>query len=159
MRLIILTVIAAGALALALQGTARSHCEVPCGVYGDLMRIQMLREDLATIEKAMAQLGELGNAEKPNYNQIVRWTTTKDDHANKIQHIVTQYFMTQRIKPNQEKYVEKLTKLHAMLLSAMKSKQTIDPKHVADLRTQIEDFSKLYFSKEDLEHLKHHHDE
>ncbi len=29
------------------------HCQVPCGIYGDKMRVDMMMEDLATIEKAM----------------------------------------------------------------------------------------------------------
>ena len=154
----VLIVVASGlALELGVERTALSHCEVPCGIYGDLTRIVLLREDAATVEKAMRQIGELGRAEKPNYNQIVRWTTTKDDHANKIQHIVTQYFMTQRIKPTQEQYVEKLTTLHGMLIAAMKSKQTADVAHVAALRRLIDGFSKLYFSKEDQKHLNDHH--
>ena len=33
-----------------------------------------------------------------DYNQLVRWIMNKEEHANKIQEIVTQYFMTQRIK-------------------------------------------------------------
>ena len=32
------------------------HCQVPCGIYGDQMRIAMLLEDAATIEKGMGML-------------------------------------------------------------------------------------------------------
>ncbi len=157
-RILVLSLVAVVGLTVAFQGTARCHCEVPCGIYGDLARIVMLREDIATVEKAMRQIEELGAAEKPNFNQIVRWTTTKDAHADKIQDIVTQYFMTQRIKPDQDQYVEKLTTLHSMLISAMKGKQTTDLAHCAALRGQVEAFSKLYFTEADREHLKEHHD-
>lgn len=144
-------------IGLTPERTALSHCEVPCGIYGDQARITQMLEDIDTIEKAMLQIEELGNAAKPNFNQIVRWTITKEDHATKLQHTVTQYFMTQRIKPEQEQYVEKLTALHGMLLAAMKSKQTTDVAHTATLRRLVGEFSKLYFSKEDREHLEGHH--
>jgi nickel superoxide dismutase len=68
-------------------------------------------------------------------------------HATRIQDIVTQYFMTQRIKPKQEKYAKKLTLLHRMLLAAMKCKQTTDVAHVEELRKLLKKFEKLYFVK------------
>ena len=40
-----------------------AHCQVPCGIYGDLMRVQMIMEDAATIAKGMAQIEELGAAD------------------------------------------------------------------------------------------------
>ena len=30
---------------------AHSHCEIPCGIYHDHMRIELLNEHVATIEK------------------------------------------------------------------------------------------------------------
>ena len=129
-----------------------AHCEVPCGVYTDQMRIDMIEEDCQTIEKAMAQIVELGAAEERNDNQISRWVAAKDDHANKIQHIVSQYFMTQRIKPPADsgdadamkKYTTEVTLLHQMLVHAMKAKQTTDQAHVKHLRDLITQFEKSY---------------
>jgi nickel superoxide dismutase len=80
-----------------------------------------------------------------NSNQLVRWVSNKESHATEIQHIVSQYFMTQRIKADQEKYTEKLTALHQMLLAAMKCKQTTDVSHVKELRTLLKKFEILYF--------------
>ena len=34
---------------------------------------------------------------------MVRWITNKEAHANRIQETVYQYFMTQRVKPGEEK--------------------------------------------------------
>ena len=93
----------------------------------------------------MKQIGDL-SAEKPiNYNQLVRWISNKEEHATRIQHTVTQYFMTQRIKPDQENYAEKVTVLHQMLIAVMKCKQTTDRDHVATLRTLLKKFETLYF--------------
>jgi nickel superoxide dismutase len=124
---------------------AAAHCEIPCGIYDDRMRIQLIAEDITTVEKAIKQIDELSAKVSLNYNQLVRWISNKEQHATRIQHTVTQYFMTQRIKPTQEKYVEKVTVLHQMLLAAMKCKQTTDPAHVATLRTLLKRFETLYF--------------
>jgi nickel superoxide dismutase len=63
-----------------------------------------------------------------------------------FQEIVTQYFMTKRIKTDDKNYDQKITLLHQMLLSAMKSKQTTDLAHVATLRKLVSEFDTLYFA-------------
>jgi len=144
------------ALCLMLPSTGlRAHCEIPCGIYNDELRITLLNEYCDTIEKSMKMIVELSAADEINYNQLVRWVNNKEDHANELQHIVTQYFMTQRVKPAavgdesaREKYIVQLELLHRMLVSAMKAKQTIDPAHVEELRKLIEKFAGLYFVKE-----------
>ena len=122
-----------------------AHCEVPCGIYGDQLRVKMIKEHISTIEKAMKQIEKLGSEENINYNQIVRWVTTKEKHAEDIQTIVSKYFLPQRIKPNTDHYEDKLKSLHSILLISMKCKQTTDVKNIAKIKKEVEDFSKLYF--------------
>ena len=43
---------------------AFSHCEIPCGIYTDTLGIVQIREDLATVEKSMKMIEELGAVEK-----------------------------------------------------------------------------------------------
>ncbi len=143
-----------------------AHCEIPCGIYGDKMRIDMINEHIDTIEKSMKMITELSKAGDINYNQLVRWVSNKDDHATKLQHIVTQYFLTQRIKlvddPNDEakqaKYDNELALLHEMLVYAMKTKQTTDLDYITKLRETVKKFSKSYFGEEEQEHLQEHHE-
>ena len=124
-----------------MAGGLFAHCQIPCGIYTDDMRFKMIEEDLTTIEKSMNQIIELSKATPVNYNQLVRWITNKDEHASKIQEIVDQYFLTQRIKPVDEKdteayaaYTQKVVILHQMLVYAMKTKQTTDVANVQKLR-------------------------
>lgn len=141
------------------------HCQVPCGIYGDAMRIDMLMEDATTIEKAMAQIAELEAAESPNYNQIVRWVSTKEQHAQDIQDMVAAYWLAQRIKAPAAGadaeavtwYRRQLELSHGMIVAAMKCKQTTDAANVAQLRKLALDFSAAYFSAEDNEHIRSHH--
>ncbi len=125
--------------------TVSAHCEIPCGIYDDQLRTQLIAEHAATIEKSMKQIMALGQADPANTNQLMRWVSNKEDHATEVQHIVSQYFMTQRIKPDQKKYAEKLMVLHKMLITAMKCKQTTDLSHVNALRAHLKEFELLYF--------------
>jgi nickel superoxide dismutase len=136
------------AVMMVFLGTAQvgAHCEIPCGIYDDEMRINMIAEHITTIEKAMKEITQL-EAQKPmNHNQLTRWVMNKEHHANELQHIVAQYFMTQRIKLEAEKYSEKLTSLHQMLVYAMMCKQTTDLTYITKLRSVLKEFHGLYLS-------------
>lgn len=127
--------------------SAFSHCEIPCGIYDDGLRIKMIREHIATIEKSIKTIQTLEKEKGNNANQLIRWIMNKDDHANQLQEIVTQYFMTQRIKIDAKNYSKKIKTLHQMLIYSMKCKQTTDLTHVEKLRSLVADFEKLYFEK------------
>lgn len=150
------------ALVLALAGAPSllAHCQIPCGIYGDEMRFDMMLEDVTTIEKSMNQINEIGGQEKPNWNQLVRWVQNKEEHAAKLTDVVTFYFMAQRIKPPaddadaaaKQEYVEQLTLLHRIMVHAMKAKQTTDLAEVKTLRELIAAFKASYLG----EHGHHH---
>ena len=148
--------IAAMALTLVLAGhlkTVSAHCEVPCGIYDDQRQFEQMLEDTTTIAKAITQINELvdGMAEGTDplsVNQVVRWVNTKESHATNTQHIIAQYFMTQRIKPEAEGDTKKLTAAHAVMVAAMKCKQQADPKTAEVLRKAILDFYRAYEGKE-----------
>ena len=124
-----------------------AHCEIPCGIYNDELRANLIYEHTTTIEKSMQKILELSKQNPTNYNQLVRWVSNKEDHASEIQHIVSQYFMTQRIKSDSKNYTQKVTLLHQMLQFAMKCKQTTDVNHVQKLRSLLSEFEVLYFGK------------
>ena len=133
--------------------TATAHCEVPCGIYGDSVRVKMIYEHITTIEKAISNINKESAKAKPNYNQLVRWVNNKEIHAEKIQKIVSQYFLHQRVKPVDRTdghayghYVQKLELLHRISVLAMKAKQNTDQKFVTQLRSTLAAFEKAYFT-------------
>jgi len=133
---------------LGAQGLATAHCELPCGIYDDQMRFEGMLEDHQTVRKAMDQINALaGKNDAQSLNQLTRWVATKESHATKTQQTIAQYFMTQRIKPKDPKYVGKLTAAHAVMLAAMKCKQTVDGKNADALRAAILGFHKAYEGK------------
>jgi len=136
---------------LVSVNSAGAHCEIPCGIYGDEMRFDMIEEHIATIEKSMEMIVDLSKEADKNYNQVVRWVLNKEEHANHIQEIVAQYFLTQRIKIADaengiayQKYVKQVVLLHQMLVYAMKTKQSVDLMDVEQLRALLGKFEETY---------------
>ncbi|MHC4620947.1 MAG: superoxide dismutase [Ni] [Planctomycetota bacterium] len=137
-----------------LTSVVYSHCQIPCGIYGDPARFDMVAENITTVEKSMKLITELSGKEKPDMNQLVRWVQNKEKHADDTSHIITYYFMAQRIKPVDEadaegynKYVKQLGLLHRMLFYTMKAKQTTDLENVEKLRALLAEFRIAYFDE------------
>ena len=141
---------------ITLCQSALAHCEVPCGIYDDQRRFEDMLEDQETIAKGMGQIREMAGKSDPlSVNQTVRWICTKETHATNIQHTISQYFMTQRIKADKEGYAEKLAAAHAVLVAAMKCKQSADPATAEVLKKKILDLYRAYEGKEPVFEHKH----
>ena len=147
MKKILLQIIVGCFFIFILSIQAYAHCEIPCGIYDDEMRIKIINEHIVTVEKSMKQIIELEKEKHHNSNQLVRWIMNKEHHADEIQEIVTQYFMTQRIKLDTENYEKKLGLLHQMLIYSMKCKQTTDLTNITKLKSIVDDFEALYLKK------------
>lgn len=139
-----------------------SHCQVPCGIYDDALRIVQIREHIVSIKKAMNQINVISSADQTaqDYNQLIRWVNTKENHAELIQGIISDYFLTQRIaiqdktSPDWNQYTEMTLTLQQMLVSAMKCKQTVVLTHPENLEKLIQQFVDLYFDDHGKEHLR-----
>ena len=132
-----------------------AHCQVPCGIYDDEMRVKMIAEHITTIEKAMNQVIALSKETPVNYNQVVRWVVNKEKHAEELTDIITYYFMAQRVKPvpktdekNYGHYLEQLEVLHNLMVYTMKAKQSTDLTVIEEMRKLLKKFEELYFHKE-----------
>jgi nickel superoxide dismutase len=153
----LLFVIATSALILfSGSPVGYSHCEIPCGIYDDAMRIEMIAEHITTIEKSMNEIHKLSKDKDKNYNQLVRWIVNKENHADDLSDIVTQYFMKQRVSPVEDdqgqeykQYVHKVTLLHKLMVYSMKCKQTTDLDNVAKLKKYLGRFRSAYLGEKD----------
>ncbi len=124
---------------LILPQLSRAHCQIPCGIYDDAARVQSMLEDAATIEKSMRLIAELtGRSDAQSQNQLVRWVMNKEVHAQKIISSISDYFLTQRVKPDQKDYLERLKKHHLVIIASMKAKQNADLKYAKNLKENIE---------------------
>jgi nickel superoxide dismutase len=128
-----------------LSPQAYAHCQIPCGIYDDHARIQSMIEDAATVEKSIKLISELSEkSDAQSKNQLVRWVMNKEKHAQNVISTISDYFLTQRVKPDQKDYIERLKKHHTVIVAAMKAKQNADMKHAMALRESIEALSPYY---------------
>jgi nickel superoxide dismutase len=142
--------LAAVAMACAIT-PALAHCEVPCGVYGDHARVEGMLEDVTTVEKAMTEMVTLAaKNDAQSQNQMMRWVMNKELHATKIQDTIAQYFLHQRVKPvaagaeGYEDYITRLVDHHAVMVAAMKTKQSTDLATVSALRETVQKLEAYY---------------
>jgi nickel superoxide dismutase len=132
----------------------RAHCQVPCGIYDDEARFQMLAEHVTTMEKAMKEIAALSAQVPVNYNQVVRWVMNKEKHAEEFSEILSYYFLAQRLKPvaaddkdAHAAYLAQLEMVHRLTVGAMKAKQTVDLAHIQELRDLLAKFRNSYLAK------------
>ena len=131
------------------------HCQVPCGIYDDAVRIITIKEDFATISKAMFEIKKLSAKNDPlSSNQLNRWVVTKEEHATNIQRVLSDYFLTQRVKSKNKNYDKHLRFIHELLVSAMNCKQTVESKNIDEGLKSLDNFVEVYFDEHGLEHLK-----
>lgn len=129
-----------------------SHCQVPCGIYDDYMRVRGMLEDAETVAKAARMIGELtGKTDPQSHQQLVRWVFNKEEHAQKIISTIADYFLTQRVKASMDDYETRLVKHHTVIVNAMEAKQQSDVAAAEKLAKSIEALLEYY-----PEHHHHH---
>ena len=138
-----------------------AHCQVPCGIYDDAVRIVQIEEDITTIRKAMNMINDLaGKSDAQSLNQISRWVSTKESHAQNVQETILNYFLAQRVKAKEkgnkdrQKYVDQTLTLHQLIVKMMKCKQTVDQRNCSDAYELLDKFTNLYFEQHGIDHLK-----
>ena len=130
---------------------SRAHCQVPCGIFDDPARVEALKEDAATVRKAMVQINELGTSTPLALNQSVRWITTKEEHAKNIITTASEYMLAQRVKKelfeSETDYFQALAAHHALMQAAVKTKQVVDVAACDALDHAIADVGAMYTKK------------
>jgi len=143
MKLLLLTIFVI--VSSFLSQVAYAHCQIPCGIYDDHARVNAMLEDATTVEKSAKLITELSSkSDAQSKNQLVRWVMNKEKHAQNIISTISDYFLTQRVKPNQKDYVERLIRHHAVIIAAMKAKQNVDMKYAKELKKCVKDLLSYY---------------
>ncbi|NIB43655.1 superoxide dismutase [Pseudomaricurvus alkylphenolicus] len=140
-----LTVLFAGLLTVMASTTTIAHCQIPCGIYDDNLRVKLMLEDATTVIKATDEIAKLaGKTDAQSSNQMVRWVMNKEQHAQNVIESISDYFLTQRVKTKQKDYAERLQKHHAVIVAAMKAKQNADDKYALALHKAIKAIEGYY---------------
>mmetsp|Transcript_1850 Transcript_1850/g.2426 ORF Transcript_1850/g.2426 Transcript_1850/m.2426 type:complete len:214 (-) Transcript_1850:160-801(-) len=130
------------------------HCQVPCGIFDDPKLVAEVREQCATIRKAIVQINELhSKGDAQSFNQMTRWVNTKEEHCCKIITAISEYCLCQRVKPvgapkspftNDKDFVDALRSHHSVMVAAMKAKQTVSIEGADALDHAVGDWCKMY---------------
>ena len=64
-----------------------AHCQIPCGVYDDTMRVKMIEEHTLTILKSMNYIVSNQN-DLEQQNQVTRWIMNKSLIQNPTRGII-----------------------------------------------------------------------
>ncbi|MDC3250032.1 superoxide dismutase, Ni [bacterium] len=137
--------IAFAGTAFVTPQSASAHCQIPCGIYDDHARVESMLEDAKTLAKSTAVLADLsGKKDIQSLNQKVRWINNKEIHAENIIQTIANYFLTQRVKSSQADYKERLVKHHAVIVNAMKVKQSSNKEAVNNLVKSIKALAGYY---------------
>jgi nickel superoxide dismutase len=137
---------------LVMPRASLAHCQIPCGIYDDHARVMSMLEDVETVKKSVTEMMALvDKTDLQSKQQFVRWVNNKEMHAQKIIATISDYFLTQRVKPSQEDYAERLAKHHAVILLSMKAKQTADLNVVEQLGAAVQALE-AYYPEHEHEH-------
>ncbi|CAB9517696.1 ubiquitin [Seminavis robusta] len=152
-----LVAVAAASLLLTISNNdnkTRMHCQVPCGIFDDPGMVSEVKQAATTVRKAMVQSNTLyqnenkGSLAMIDLNQVVRWIATKEEHCNKIIHLMGDYCLCQRVKrasfASEADYFQALEIHHKVMQAAMRAKQTMDVKACDELDHALEHLSKMY---------------
>lgn len=128
-----------------------NHCQVPCGIFDDPAIVGDITQACITIRKAIVQskgLHATAGSDVLAMNQMVRWINTKEEHCNKIIHLVSDYCLCQRVKRSNFKtetdYLQALKIHHMVMQAAMKAKQSMDEGACDALEHAVADLAKMY---------------
>lgn len=121
-----------------------AHCQLPCGIYHDDLKFAQLDECIQTIKKAIDEIKANGGGSALENNQLVRSVNLKDEYADKIAHMMSFYFLQQRMSSSEKNFAPMLCKAFEILKMSAQVKSSVDVTLVNELQSSIASFKKLY---------------
>lgn len=121
-----------------------AHCQMPCGIYHDEMVFDQIDQFVETTVKAISVMQESAFSTVQDRNAFVRWVMQKDKNADETAHLITTYFLQQKIKPNEEDTTKRVLSAHLLLFYLVQIKQTVDYKVVNDFYEEWERFKLMF---------------
>lgn len=127
-----------------------AHCQMPCGIYHDDMVYDQVDQAVETLYKGVAVLNQTKFTNVHDMNEAVRWICEKDKICDDTAVLITEYFLQQKIKPDDPDTPKRLTAAHKLLFYLVAIKQNTDLDYVKQFNEEWEKF-KLMFHREGYE--------
>lgn len=132
------------ALAFCWQGQLVAHCQMPCGIYHDDMVYDQIDQYIETMTKAITVLTENKFSTVQERNEFVRWVVEKEEASDEVARILTNFFLQQKIKPNEDDTTKRVISAHKLLFYLVAIKQTVDLKYLNDFYEEWENFKLMF---------------
>jgi nickel superoxide dismutase len=132
------------------HGSLFSHCQMPCGIYHDDMVYNLVDQYVETMFKGISVLNNSKFATVKERNEFVRWVMEKDKSSDQTAHLISEYFLQQKIKVGGDDTTKQLISAHKLLFMLMQIKQGVDLELVRKFQKEWDQF-KLMFHREDYE--------
>jgi nickel superoxide dismutase len=121
-----------------------AHCQMPCGIYHDQMIYDKIDEYYETMYKAISVLDDNKFDTIQQKNQFIRWVMTKERMSDETAHIILEYFLQQKLKPDDPDSLDLVKSAHRMLFLLVSIKQTVDLNIVKEFGKEWENFKSLF---------------
>lgn len=121
-----------------------AHCQMPCGIYHDEMVFDQIDQFVETMVKAVTVMEDNAFSTVQDRNAFVRWVMQKDKSCEETAHLITTYFLQQKIKPGEEDTAKRVLSAHQLLFYLVQIKQTVDLKVINDFYEEWERFKLMF---------------
>lgn len=125
-------------------GSLIAHCQMPCGIYHDEMVFNQIDQYIETMYKGITELKNSKFSTPFERNNFIRWVMLKDKASDEIANLITEYFLQQKIKPNEPDTVKRLVGAHNMLFELVAIKQNVDLKMLDAFADDWENFKQMF---------------
>lgn len=146
------TLFAVTALFASYSLPLSAHCQMPCGIYHDQMVYDQVDEFYETMYKCCKAMGNNKFETGEERNCYIRWVMTKDRMCDETAHILTTFFLQQKIKPGEDETADLVICLHKCLFLIVAIKQNVDVKIVEQFGKEWENFKKLFHPEVECKH-------
>lgn len=129
---------------VVLHSHLLSHCQMPCGIYHDDMVFDRFDQYIETMYKGITVINDSPFKTTRERNETIRWVMQKDVQSDEMAHIITSYFLQQKIQPSDPELCKKLTSAHKLLFLLVAIKQNTDRQMVLDFAQEWNKFKQMF---------------
>lgn len=130
---------------------ASAHCDVPCGIYDpivaqiDGLTVVRMIDLLNELEKNFPQAGVARD------NAQIRYTATKEEHAEKAKREVRVIWGDYFKAPHVEKYPQLHGLVHKIMTLGSKVRQSADREAAAQLVESLNEFAQIFWETKNVQ--------
>ena len=118
-------------------GTARAHCDIPCGIYDP--------HSAQVAAQSVLRMAQLIQENKDDHHALARYVKVKEEHAELCKHEI-RIIWGDYVKPE---HAEKHPEIHELVWKIMKqasaARQNADVKTAEDLLESINRFAEIFW--------------